>query len=176
MTVHQYLVIALAVHLHLALGIDRQLRHLADDLLQRRRGRLRIVIHLISHLLGRVGNQRLLNHHLHLVYHLALLQSDIAHVGILGSLDTLHERFVPHHRKMHVVRPRLLERQSETSVAVGIHHRMRGRIALGRYGHPSRGFTVGGIHRAARDPHLGRCDETPRKRSDQNKKTLHKKI
>ena len=60
MAVEQNFVIALAVEQHVPVGVERELRDLADDLLESGGGGLGIVLDRIGHLLGVADDQGLL--------------------------------------------------------------------------------------------------------------------
>ena len=80
-SVDQHLEIALSVELHVALGVDGQLRHFAQDLFERRRCGLRIVFDRVGRFLGVGRDERFLDGDRHLVDVHALPQADRTGIG-----------------------------------------------------------------------------------------------
>ena len=103
-SVDQHLEIALSVELHVALGVDGQLRHFAQDLFECRRCGLRIVFDRVGRFLGVGRDERFLDGDRHLVDVHALPQADRTGIG-RGSAERDGLRFgiVAHHGDLQAV-------------------------------------------------------------------------
>lgn len=129
MAVEQDFVIALAVEQHVPVGVERELRDLADDLLESGGGGLGVVLDRIGHLLGVADDQGLLRLYHDLFDLDARPEPERVQVGD-GSFDRdlLREGIVSDGRHVQPVASLVGDGQRELSVEAGGHGRHDGRI------------------------------------------------
>ena len=140
MAVDEDLIVALAVHEDLAVGVDRKLRHLADDLFEGARLRLGVVLDRVGEFLGVGRDDRPLHGQHHRFDLDALRKDDVAQVDrFAGSREGLRMGRVADHRDREGVVARLFDRERETARSIGGDGRHGQRVAQGG----DRGITHG---------------------------------
>ena len=140
--VEQYLVIALSVEQDVAVAVERELRNLADDLVERARRSLRVVLDRVGGLLGVGHYERFLDFDHHVADLDTLRDGDLAErLARCGHFHGLFVGRVAYHRDAELVVARFGGFEREAAVRIGgygVHD--RDRVALERDGGIADGF------------------------------------